>query len=56
MKNIPEKIYLQTGNECPNDCDFEELGEVTWNKDKIYDKDIEYRRVHKGKVRIENLI
>lgn len=42
MKNIPNKIYLQVGGECPDDADFEELGEVSWNKDKVFENDIRY--------------
>lgn len=41
MKNIPEKIYLQIGDECDSE-DFNELSEVSWCKDKIYDNDIEF--------------
>src|SRR6185312_7779555 len=43
MKNIPEKIYLQIGDECDGE-DFNELSEVSWCKDKIYDNDIEFER------------
>ena len=45
----PEKIYLQVcgdcqDNECDN-CKFEDLEDnVTWCKDKIFDKDIQYTR------------
>ena len=45
----PEKIYLQVcgdcqDNECDN-CKFEDLEDnVTWCKDKIFDKDVEYIR------------
>ena len=45
----PEKIYLQVcgdceDNDCKN-CKFEDLeGNITWCKDKIFDKDIEYTR------------
>ena len=47
--NAPEKIYLQVcgdceDNDCKN-CKFEDLEDnVTWCKDKIFDKDIEYTR------------
>lgn len=46
----PEKIYLQVCGDCKNDdcknCKFEDLEvNVTWCRDKIFDKDIEY--VHK---------
>lgn len=45
----PEKIYLQVcGNCMANDCEnckFEDLeDDVTWCKDKIFDKDVEYTR------------
>ena len=45
----PEKIYLQVCGDCPqNDCDnckFEDFEDnVTWCKDKIFEKDIEYTR------------
>ena len=47
--NAPEKIYLQVcgdckGNDCKN-CKFEDVEDnVTWCKDKIFKKDIEYVR------------
>ena len=41
MINIPEKIYLQIGDECDSE-DFNELSEVSWCKDKIYENDIEF--------------
>ena len=45
----PEKIYLQACGDCKDDecnyCKFENLEDnVTWCKDKIFDKDIEYIR------------
>lgn len=45
----PEKIYLQICGDCnDNDCEnckFEDLEDnVTWSKDKIFDKDVEYTR------------
>ena len=47
--NAPEKIYLQVCGECPEEdcknCKFEDLEDnVTWCKDRIYKKDIEYIR------------
>lgn len=47
--NAPEKIYLQVCGNCNiNDCEnckFEDLEDnVTWCKDKIFDKDVEYTR------------
>ena len=45
--NAPEKIYLQVCGDCPQtdceDCKFEDLEDnVTWCRDKIFKKDIEY--------------
>lgn len=45
----PKKIYLQICGECKDNdcknCKFEDLEDnVTWCKDKIFDKDIEYIR------------
>ena len=42
MKNIPHKIFLQIGEDCPNDADFNMLQEVTFSKGKINHNDIEY--------------
>ena len=50
MENIPEKIYLQIGDDCPDDIDFKDLHEVTWCVDKINDNDIEYMRVEHPKL------
>ncbi len=47
MKNIPNKIYLQIGEETPKDADFEELDEVTWCADKINPNDFEYVKMDK---------
>jgi hypothetical protein len=44
MKNIPEKIYLQIGEETQKDDDFKEFSEVTWCDSRIYDNDIVYVR------------
>ena len=46
---VPDKIYLQVCGDCnANDCDnckFEDLEDnVTWCKDRIFSKDIEYTR------------
>ena len=40
MKNIPEKIYLQLGEDIGED--FKDHHEVSWCVDKIYDTDLEY--------------
>lgn len=46
MKNIPQSIWLNIGDECPNDVDFRDLSEVTWSDERINDGDIEY--IHKS--------
>ena len=45
----PKKIYLQVCGDCPQDdcdnCKFEDLEDnITWCKDRIFPKDIEYIR------------
>ena len=48
MKNIPERIWLNTGLESGETSgNFNELSEVTWCQDKTSDGDIPYRRVHR---------
>ena len=47
--DAPKKIYLQVCGDCPQtDCDnckFSDLEDnVTWCKDRIFNKDIEYSR------------
>ena len=46
MKNLPDKIYLQIGEDINIDSntDFNTLEEVTWCKDKINNNDIVYIR------------
>lgn len=44
MKNIPEKIWLNIGEEVPNYADFHDLSEVTWSENKVFDNDVEYVR------------
>ena len=44
MKNIPNKIYLQIGDECDAE-DFDECAEsyeVTWSSTRVFDNDIVY--------------
>lgn len=45
MKNIPNKIFIQVG-ENPSSDDFKELDEeeITWSTGKCFDNDIEYCR------------
>lgn len=44
--NTPEVIYLQVCGECQdNDCEncnFDDLAEITWCKDRINDNDVVY--------------
>ena len=44
----PDKIYLQVCGDCPQTdcvtCKFEDLEGVTWNKDRIFPKDVGYTR------------
>ena len=47
--NAPEKIYLQVCGDCPQtdceSCKFEDLEDnVTWAKERIFEKDVEYTR------------
>lgn len=44
MQNIPDKIYLQIGEEvdADEDIDFNKLAGVSWCSDKIYDSDLVY--------------
>lgn len=47
--NAPEKIYLQVCGDCPQtdceNCKFEDFEDnITWCKDRIFPKDIEYIR------------
>ena len=44
MKNIPNEIFLNLGENLEDFDDFNELGEVTWCVDKVGDGDIEYKR------------
>lgn len=44
MENVPDRIFLVIGEDTPDGCDFNELGEVTWSKERISYKDIEYVR------------
>jgi hypothetical protein len=46
MKNLPEKIYLQIGEEADIDdnFDFNELVGVSWCSDKIEESDVEFVR------------
>ena len=45
----PDKIYLQACGDCPGfdscqSCKFDDLEEVTWSEEKVWEKDIPYIR------------
>ena len=42
MKNIPQKIYLQIGEDAEDVESFDDLSDVTWCADNINQNDIEY--------------
>lgn len=42
MKNKPNRIYLQIDNEGGDDDDFNELSEVCWCANKVFEDDIAY--------------
>ena len=44
MTNVPDRIFLIIGEDVPDGSDFEELDEVTWCKERLSYKDIEYVR------------
>ncbi len=44
MKNLPEKLYLQIGEEADESVDFNDLYGVSWCDDKIYENDVVYVR------------
>ena len=59
--SAPEKIYLQVCGDCnDNDCenckfdDFED--NITWCKDRIFPKDIEYTRTDAFVVKVEKYL
>lgn len=44
IRNAPERIYLNIGEDVSDGADFNELDEVTWSKERTSSKDIEYVR------------
>ncbi|MBA9859186.1 hypothetical protein [Ralstonia insidiosa] len=44
LTNCPERIFLQIGDDCPNNADFKDLEGVTWCEQSIDDNDIGYLR------------
>ena len=43
MKNIPEIIYLQIGEEFDVETEFNELAGVTFCTERIFENDIKYK-------------
>ena len=43
MTNVPDRIFLVI-EDTPDGADFDELNEVTWSKERVSYKDIEYTR------------
>lgn len=44
MKNLPEKLYLQIGEEADESVDFNDLYCVSWCDDQIHENDVVYVR------------
>jgi len=44
MKNEPEKIYLQIGDDTEEIDTFNELDGITWCSERINENDIEYQK------------
>ena len=42
--NVPDRVFLVIGEDTPDGADFDELDEVTWSKERVSYKDIEYTR------------
>lgn len=51
MENVPEHIFLNVGEDTPDGADFNELDEVTWSKERVSYKDIEYVRKDQPKAK-----
>ena len=44
MKNLPDKLYLQIGEEAEDSDDFNSLYGVSWCDDQIHKNDVVYVR------------
>ena len=42
--NVPDRVFLIIGEDTPDGADFDEFDEVTWSKERVSNKDIEYTR------------
>lgn len=45
MNNPPERIFLQVGPGADGSIDFNDLREVTWNSERVFDTDLEYQLI-----------
>jgi len=49
MKNVPKRVFLQVGELTQDEIrnvDFNELDEVTWCANRVFDTDIEFVLAH----------
>ena len=46
--SIPTTIYLQIGDEGTESLDDMSWSDISWNREKIFDSDIEYRLVRRS--------
>lgn len=42
--NVPDRVFLVIGEDTSDGADFDEFDEVTWSKERVSNKDIEYTR------------
>lgn len=42
--NVPDRVFLVIGEDTRDGADFDEFDEVTWSKERVSNKDIEYTR------------
>ena len=47
MKNVPQQIYLQVGEEATPSDDFQEMTGISWCEDQINENDIRYTKANK---------
>ena len=47
IKNPPQTIWLQIGDDIDDDTDWFDVSDVTWSEEQIHDTDIEYRLVRR---------
>ena len=54
MENIPKKIYVQIGQNCPEDADYIELQGTSFSTERIHNNDIVYELKDKECQNCEN--